>query len=142
MTVNSPTVVSHDDGLQNSSLINGLARRIPSALGGFIVTMLALLVFLYWVYCLVVTWIGHASLGTPLFQTTAAAALVVGVAFVARRTLSWLGLFVLAAVWCILSGLPLLPLVQVIVQAALVALMVVAAVYATVAADQAEKPRF
>ena len=142
MTVNAAPAVSHDDGIQNRPFINGLARRIPSALGGLLVSVLAVLVFLYWAYCLVVTWIGHASLGTPLFQTTAAAMLVVGVAFYARKTLSWLALLVLAAVWCILSGLPLVPIAQVAVQAVVVALMMAAAVVATVAADQAERPRF
>lgn len=142
MTLHAAPTVSHDDGVQNSSFIHGLARRIPTAVGGLLVTVLALLAFLYWVYCLVVTWIGHADLGTPLFQTSVAAALVVGVAFYARNTLAWLGLLVLAAVWCILSGLPLLPLAQVIVQAVLVALMAAAAVVATVAADRAEQPRF
>ena len=100
VTVNAAPAVSHDDGVQNSRFINGLARRIPSAVGGLLVTLLAVLSFLYWAYCLVVTWIGHASLGTPLFQTTVAAALVVGVAFYARKTLSWLGLLVFAALWC------------------------------------------
>lgn len=142
MTVNAAPAVSHDDGVQNSSFINGLARRIPSALGGLIVTVLAVLVFVYWVYCLVVTWIGHASLGTPLFQTSVAAMLVVGVAFFARKTLSWLGLLVLAAAWCFLSGLPLIPVVQVIVQTVVVTLMFAAAVVSTVAADQAERARF
>lgn len=142
MTVNAAPAVSHDDGVQNSPFIAGLARRIPSALGGAVVTLLAVLVFLYWAYCLVVTWIGHASLGTPLFQTTASAMLVVGVAWFARRTLSWLGLLVIAAAWCVLSGLPLVPIAQVAVQAVIVTLMFAAAVVSTVAADQAEKARF
>ena len=142
MTVNAAPAVSHDDGVQNSSFVSGLARRIPSALGGLIVTVLAVLVFAYWAYCLVVTWIGHASLGTPLFQTTAAAMLVVGVAFFARRTLSWLGLLVIAAAWCVLSGVPFIPIVQVIVQAVIVTLMFAAAVVSTVAADKAEQARF
>jgi len=142
VTVNAAPAVSHDDGVQNSSFIIGLARRIPSALGGLLVTVLAVLVFLYWAYCLVVTWIGHASLGTPLFQTTVAAMFVVGVAFFARRTLSWLGLFVIAAAWCVLSGLPFIPIVQVAVQTVIVTLMFAAAVVSTVAADQAERARF
>lgn len=142
MTVNVTPAVTHDDGVQNSRFINGLARRIPSAVGGLLVTLLAVLSFLYWAYCLVVTWIGHASLGTPLFQTTVAAALVVGVAFYARKTLSWLGLLVFAALWCIMSGLPLIPIVQVAVQAVSVTLMIAAAVVSTVAAEQSEKARF
>ena len=140
--MNAAPAVSHDDGVQNRPFIHGLARRIPSAIGGLLITVLGVLAFLYWVYCLVVTWIGHASLGTPLFQTTVAVALVVGVAFYARKTLSWLALLVLAAAWCILSGLPLVPLAQVIVQAVLVALMMASAVVATVAADEAERARF
>ncbi|GAA4157343.1 hypothetical protein GCM10022286_08880 [Gryllotalpicola daejeonensis] len=143
MTVNAASpAVTHDDGVQNQSFVGFLARRIPSALGGLLVTLLALLVFLFWVYTLVVTWIGHGDLSTPLFQTTVAAVLVVGVAFFARKTLGWLGLLIIAAAWCILSGLPLIPIVQVIVQAVLVTLMVAAAVFAVVAAEQAEKPRF
>lgn len=140
--MNAAPAVSHDDGVQNQSFVNGLARRIPSAVGGLIVSVLTVLVALYWVYCLVVTWIGHGDLGTPLFQTTVAGALVVGVAVFARKTLAWLGLLVLAALWCVLSALPLLPLAQVIVQAVVVALMAAASVFAVTAADQAEKPRF
>ena len=142
MTVNAAPAVSHDDGIQNSSFVLGLARRIPSALGALLVTVLGFLAFLYWVYCLVVTWIGHASLGTPLFQTTVAVFLVVGVAFFARKTLSWLALLVFAAAWCVLSGLPLVPLAQVIAQAVVVTLMIASAAVATVAAEQAERPRF
>ncbi|HEY0248804.1 MAG TPA: hypothetical protein VGC45_11150 [Gryllotalpicola sp.] len=142
MTVNATPAVSHEDGVQNSSFVQGLARRIPTPLGGLLVTLLAVLAFLYWAYCLVVTWIGHGSWGTPLFQTTVAALLVVSVAFVARKTLAWLPLLVLAAAWSFFSGLPLLPIVQVIVQAAAVALMLASAVFATVAAQQSEKPRW
>lgn len=140
--MNAAPAVSHEDGVQNSPFVKRIGRRIPSALGGAVVTLLALLVALYWIYCLVVTWIGHGNLGTPLFQTTAAAALVIGVAFFARRTFAWLGVLVLAAVWCIISGLPLIPIVQVLAQAASVALLMAAAVFAVVAAEQAEKPRF
>ena len=143
MTVNAASpAVTHDDGVQNQSFVGGLARRIPSALGGLIVTVLGLLAFLFWVYTLVVTWIGHSELSTPLFQTTVAVVLVGGVAFYARNTLGWLGLLVLAAAWCVLSALPLLPVIQVLVQAAAVALMAAAAVFAVVAAEQAERPRF
>ena len=143
MTVNAASpAVTHDDGVQNQSFVAFLARRIPSALGGAIVTLLAVLVFLFWAYTLVVTWIGHGELSTPLFQTTVAAFLVVGVAWFARKTLGWVWLLLVAAAWCILSGLPLLPIVQVIVQAVLVALMMFAAVNAVVAAEQAERPRF
>jgi hypothetical protein len=143
VTVNAASpAVTHDDGVQNQSFVGGLARRIPSALGALLITLLAVLAFLFWAYTLVVTWIGREDLSTPLFQTTVAAALVVGVAFYARKTLGWLGLLVLAAAWCIVSGLPLIAIVQVILQAALVALMVAAAVFAVVAAEQAEKPRF
>ena len=143
MTVNAASpAVTHDDGVQNHTFVRGLARRIPSALGGAIVSLLAVLVFLFWAYTLVVVWIGHGELSTPLFQTTIAALLVVGVAWFARRTLAWLGLFVLAAAWCVVSILPLVAIAQVILQAGLIALMAAAAVFAVVAAEQAEKPRF
>jgi hypothetical protein len=142
VTVNAAPAVSHEDGVQNSPFVKRIGSRIHSALGAAVVTLLALLVALYWLYCLVVTWIGRGELGTPLFQTTAAAILVIGVAFYARRTLAWLGVLVIAAVWCILSGLPLLPIAQVIAQAACVALLIAAAVFAVVAAEQAERPRF
>ncbi|AYG02263.1 hypothetical protein [Gryllotalpicola protaetiae] len=143
MTVNAATpAVTHDDGVQNQSFVGFLARRVPSALGAGLVTLLAVLTFLFWAYTLVVTWIGHGELSTPLFQTTVAALLVVGVAFFARKTLGWLGLFVLAAAWCVVSILPLVAIAQVVLQAALVALMAAAAVFAVVAAEQAEKPRF
>jgi hypothetical protein len=143
VTVNAASpAVTHDDGVQNQSFVRGLARRIPSGLGALIVTVLTLLVFVFWVYTLVVTWIGRSELSTPLFQTTVAAILVVGVAFYARKTLGWLVLLVLAAAWCVLSGLPLVPLAMVIVQAVLVTLVVAAAVFSVVAAEQAERPRF
>jgi hypothetical protein len=143
VTVNAAApAVTHDDGVQNQSFVGGLARRIPSAVGGAIVTLLAVLAFLFWVYTLVVTWIGRGELSAPLFQVTVAALLVVGVAFYARKTLGWLGLLVLAAAWCVVSALPLISIVQVLLQAVLVALMAAAAVFAVVAAEQAEKPRF
>lgn len=143
MTVNAASpAVTHDDGVQNHTFVRGLARRIPTALGGAVVSLLAVLVFLFWAYTLVVTWIGHGELSTPFFQTTVAALLVVGVAFYARKTLAWLGLLVLAAAWCVVSILPLVPIWQVILQAGLVALMAASAVFAVVAAEQAEKPRF
>ncbi len=142
MTVNATPAVTHEDGVQNTPFVQGLARRVPTALGGLLFTALAGLSFLYWVYCLVVTWIGHDNWGTPLFQTSVAVGLVVTVAFVARKTLAWLPVLVIAAAWCVLSGLPLIPIVQVIVQAAAVALMMAATVFATVAAQQSEKPRW
>lgn len=143
MTVNAASpAVTHDDGVQNQSFVAGLGRRIPSALGGLLVTLLALLVFLFWVYTLVVTWIGRGELSAPLFQVTVAAVLVVGVAFFARKTLGWLALLVIAAVWCVISDLPLIAIVQVLLQALLVTLMAAAAVFAVVAAEQAERPRF
>jgi FtsH-binding integral membrane protein len=143
VTVNAASpAVTHDDGVQNHTFVRGLARRIPTALGAALVGLVSVLVVLFWLYTLVVTWIGHGNLSTPFFQTTVAAVLVIGVAAFARKTLGWLGLLVIAAAWCILSGLPLLPIVQVLVQAVLVALMVAAAVFAVVAAEQAERPRF
>jgi len=143
VTVNAASpAVTHDDGVQNQSFVRGLGRRIPSGLGALIVTFVGLLVFLFWAYTLVVTWIGHGELSTPLFQTTVSAVLVIGVAFFARKTLGWLILLVVAAAWCIVSGLPLVAVAQVILQAVLVALLAVAAVFSVVAAEQAERPRF
>ncbi|GAA4178796.1 hypothetical protein [Gryllotalpicola koreensis] len=143
MTVNAASpAVTHDDGVQNQSFVGFLARRVPTAVGALLVTLLALLVFLFWAYTLVVTWIGHGELSTPLFQTTVAALLVGGVAFYARKTVGWIWLLIIAAAWCVVSMLPLIAIVQVLLQAALVALMVAAAVYAVVAAERAEQPRF
>ena len=41
---------------------------------------------LFWLYTLVVTWIGHSDLSTPLFQTTVVVGLVIGVAAYARKS--------------------------------------------------------
>jgi FtsH-binding integral membrane protein len=143
VTVNAASpAVTHDDGVQNHTFVSAIARRIPTALGAAIVGLVTVLAVLFWLYTLVVTWIGRGDLSTPLFQTTVAVFLVAGVAGFARKTLSWLGLLVIAAAWCILSGLPLLPVVQVLVQAVLVTLMIAAAVFAVVAAEAAERPRF
>ena len=78
MTVNAAPAVSHEDGDQNSPFVAGLARRIPAPLGATIVGLVSTLLVLFWLYTLVVTWIGHSDLSTPLFQTTVVVGLVIG----------------------------------------------------------------
>jgi len=142
VTVNAAPAVSHEDGDQNSSLVAGLARRIPTPLGATIVGLISTLLVLFWLYTLVVTWIGHSDLSTPLFQTTVVVGLVIGVAAYARKTLAWVPVLVIGAAWAILSNLPFVAIVHVLVHAVAVALLIASAVYATVAAEHAEKPRW
>ncbi|MCL2514312.1 MAG: hypothetical protein FWD85_03175 [Microbacteriaceae bacterium] len=142
MTVNAAPAVSHEDGVQNSPFVAGLARRIPAPLGAALVGVVSVLLALFWLYTLVVTWINHSDLSTPFFQTTVVVAVVIGVAAYARKTLAWLPVLVVGAAWAILSIVPFLPVVMVIVQAAVVAIFVATAVFAVVSAEQAEKPRW
>jgi len=138
----STPAVTHEDGDQNSSFVRLLSTRIPAGLGAALVTILIALVAVAWVWSLVVTWNGHTSWFLPLFQTTVAGLLVVGVAFYGYKTLAWLLPLLVSALWIWVSVEPLLPVWQTVLQAGTVSLLIAATVFAVVGVQKSEEPRF
>ena len=134
--------VTHDDGVQNGAFIGFLGRRIPAGLGATVVTLLALLIAVTWVWSLVATWTNNGDAFLPLFPVTVAGGLVLGAAFYGYKTLAWLFPLVVSAFWVWVSMTHLTPQWQVVLQTITVTATLFATVWAVTAAHKAEQPRF
>lgn len=142
MTDHSASAVTHDDGLQNGRFIAFLGHHHSAVLGKAVAGLLGLVLFAVWAWSLVLTWISLPQYAPPLFQTSVCVAVVAGVAFYGYKTLAWVFPLIASVLWIVVSITPFEPIWMCAFQAATVAFLLFATVFAVTAIDQSEKPRF
>lgn len=104
-------------------IVRRLSKPLPGPLGALLATIIVLIGIALFIWSLVETWEGRPDATLPLFQVSVAVLVVCTTAVLARKTFSWVVALIGAIAWIWISVLPLVPFIQVLLQAVCVTVM-------------------
>ncbi|HEU0256270.1 MAG TPA: hypothetical protein VFQ96_00355 [Microbacteriaceae bacterium] len=128
--------------MSDEPVVRGLGREIPRSLGGILAAIVLIVAIGLFVWSLIATWSGQQQDGLPLFPVMIGGGVVTTLAFYGYRTVSWIVALVAVACWILVTALPIIPVVEALLQAVTVTAMVVGINITLEAVKYLKTPRF
>ena len=140
--MSTQNAAQQNPAVSDEPVIRALGREIPRALGGLLAAIVVIVAIGLFVWSLIATWSGQSQDGLPLFPVTIGGGIVATLAVYGRRTFSWVVALVAAACWILVTALPLVPILEVLLQAVTFTAIMVGVTITLEAVKHLKAPRF